>query len=52
MKSAVASGVIGTPTFFIDGVRYRGEVDMENLLAAIEEAGNRAMGDDKENVNV
>jgi protein-disulfide isomerase len=52
MKSAVASGVIRTPTFFINGVWYRGEVDLDNLLAAIEEAGNRAMGEDKENVNV
>ncbi len=52
MTSAVASGVIRTPTFFINGVRYRGEVDLGSLLAAIEEAGNRATGDGKENVNV
>ena len=39
MASGVASGVTGTPTFFINGVRYRGEVDLDSLLAAIEEAG-------------
>lgn len=47
MTSAVASGVIRTPTFFINGVRYRGEVDLDSLLAAIEEAGNLATGDDE-----
>jgi protein-disulfide isomerase len=42
-QSGVASGVIRTPAFFINGVRYRGEVDVDSLLAAIEEAGNRAI---------
>jgi protein-disulfide isomerase len=42
-KSGVASGVTRTPTFFINGVRYRGEVDVDSLLAAIEEAGNQAI---------
>jgi protein-disulfide isomerase len=42
--SGVASGVTGTPAFFINGVRYRGEVALDGLLAAIEEAGNRAVG--------
>ncbi len=42
-KSGVASGVTRTPTFFINGVRYRGEVDVDSLLAAIEEAGNHAI---------
>ena len=41
--SGVASGVTRTPTFFINGVRYRGEVDVDSLLAAIEEAGNQAI---------
>jgi protein-disulfide isomerase len=41
--SGVASGVTGTPTFFINGLRYRGEVDVDSLLAAIEEAGNQAI---------
>lgn len=43
LKSGLASGVTQTPTFFINGVRYRGEVDLDSLLAAIEEAGNRAI---------
>lgn len=29
------SGVTGTPTFFINGIRYEGEHDFESLLAAI-----------------
>jgi len=41
-ESGVASGVIRTPTFFINGVRYTGKVDVDSLLAAIEEAGNQA----------
>ena len=32
------SGVKGTPTFFINGQRYRGEVAYEPMLAAIEAA--------------
>jgi len=44
VAGGIASGVMGTPTFFINGVRYRGEVDLDSLLAAIEEAGNRAIG--------
>ena len=47
MTSGVMSGVLRTPTFFINGVQYRGEADLDGLLAAIEEAGNRAMGVDK-----
>lgn len=46
-KSGVASGVTGTPAFFINGVRYKGDPDLDSLLAAIEEAGNRALGDDQ-----
>jgi Na+:H+ antiporter, NhaA family len=30
-----ASGVKGTPTFFINGKRYRGEVNLEAMAAAI-----------------
>ena len=45
--SGVESGVTRTPTFFINGVRYRGEVDLESLLAAIEEAGNQVISGDK-----
>ncbi len=44
LTSGAGSGVTRTPTFFINGVRYRGGVDMDSLLAAIEEAGNRAIG--------
>ena len=32
------SGVKGTPTFFINGTRYRGSLDLETLLTALEEA--------------
>jgi protein-disulfide isomerase len=33
--SGVRSGVNGTPTFFINGVRYNGSYDLPSLLAAI-----------------
>jgi len=36
--SGVRSGVNGTPTFFIDGVRYDGSYEVEALLAALERA--------------
>lgn len=50
-ESGVASGVTLTPTFFVNGVRYRDEVDVDSLLAAIEEAGNQAISRrDKTNV--
>jgi protein-disulfide isomerase len=38
--SGVRSGVNGTPTFFINGVRHDGSYDLETLLAAIEDAMN------------
>lgn len=34
--SGVKSGVNGTPTFFINGIRYDGRWDLEGLLAALE----------------
>jgi hypothetical protein len=37
--SGVRSGVNGTPTFFVNGVRHDGSYDRDNLLAAIAEAG-------------
>jgi protein-disulfide isomerase len=37
-RSGVLSGVNGTPTFFINGVRYDESWDLEPLLAALEEA--------------
>jgi len=36
--SGVRSGVKGTPTFFINGVRYEGRKDVDSLTAAIEAA--------------
>ena len=38
-NSGVRSGVRGTPTLFVDGVRYRGDVTVRALLAVLEEAG-------------
>jgi protein-disulfide isomerase len=43
-ESGVASGVTRTPAFFINGVRYEGEADLDSLLAAIEEAGTSCHG--------
>jgi protein-disulfide isomerase len=37
-RSGVRSGVNGTPTFFINGVRYDGSGDEQELLAELEEA--------------
>ena len=37
-ESGLASGVPGTPTFFINGARHRGSHDLETLLAAMENA--------------
>ena len=34
----VRSGVNGTPTFFINGVRHNGLYDLDTLLSAIKEA--------------
>jgi protein-disulfide isomerase len=34
-RSGLASGVIGTPTFYIDGARYDGSVALRQMLAAI-----------------
>ncbi len=41
VESGVESGVNGTPTFFINGVRYDNELDDETLLKALEDAGER-----------
>ena len=43
-ESGVASGVSDTPAFFINGVRYEGEADLDSLLAAIESAGTSNHG--------
>jgi protein-disulfide isomerase len=37
--SGIKSGVNGTPTFYINGVRHDGDFDIATLLAAIEQAG-------------
>ena len=37
--SGVRSGVNGTPTFYIDGVRYEGSYDAQPLLDALQQAG-------------
>jgi protein-disulfide isomerase len=37
--SGVRSGVNGTPTFFINGVRHEGSWDLPSLLAALQAAG-------------
>jgi protein-disulfide isomerase len=34
-RSGARHGVNGTPSFFINGVRYDGNYDMENLIAAL-----------------
>jgi protein-disulfide isomerase len=38
LVSGIQSGVKGTPTFFINGVRHDGSFDFESLLEAIEDA--------------
>jgi protein-disulfide isomerase len=38
IRSGIRSGVNGTPTFFINGVRYDGSWEASDLLAALESA--------------
>jgi protein-disulfide isomerase len=38
LESGTQSGVRGTPTFFINGCRYKGKVDLPSMTAAIESA--------------
>ncbi len=40
VMSGVRSGVNGTPTFFINGQRYNGPFDFEDLVAAIDAASS------------
>jgi Na+/H+ antiporter NhaA len=42
VASADASGVAGTPSFFINGRRHQGAYDIETLTAAVRAARNRA----------
>jgi len=38
--SGIRSGVNGTPTFFINGLRYDGPRDFDSMMAALAEAGD------------
>jgi protein-disulfide isomerase len=40
LRSGVESGVNGTPTFFINGVRYDGLLDFDHLARSIRSAGS------------
>lgn len=40
VNSAGEAGVAGTPSFFINEVRYRGAYDLESLGAAVSQAGS------------
>jgi protein-disulfide isomerase len=42
VASADASGVAGTPTFFVNGQRHQGAYDVETLRSAVQRARNRA----------
>ena len=44
VNSAEEAGVAGTPSFFINEVRYRGAYDAETLTAALERAARAAAG--------
>lgn len=45
--AAAEDGVDETPAFFINGVRYRGDCDLDSLLDAIEDAGVTAFEQSK-----
>lgn len=45
VESADLSGVAGTPTFFINGLRHRGGNDVASLTIAVHEARERAQAD-------
>jgi protein-disulfide isomerase len=42
VASADASGVTGTPTFFINGRRYTGAYDIDTLTGVVQAARDRA----------
>jgi protein-disulfide isomerase len=42
VASADSSGVAGTPSFFINGLRHRGAYDVDTLSAAVRAARTRA----------
>ena len=43
VDSADLSGVSGTPTFFINGMRHYGAYDIDSLTAAVRTARGRAL---------
>ena len=43
LRSGVRSGVNGTPTFFISGVRHDGPWELDTLLEVLEEVGEKAV---------
>jgi predicted DsbA family dithiol-disulfide isomerase len=46
LQSGLDSGVIGTPTFYLNDVRYDGVVGVRQLLAAIRQAQPGVVGED------
>jgi len=44
VTSGARNGVNGTPTLYIDGIRYAGPRDEETLVAALELVANEAGG--------
>jgi predicted DsbA family dithiol-disulfide isomerase len=44
VASADASGVAGTPTFFVNGTRHQGAYDVATLTAAVRAAAARERG--------
>jgi Na+/H+ antiporter NhaA len=44
VDDADLSGVSGTPTFFVNGIRHQGPYDIETLTAAVRAAHRRALG--------
>jgi protein-disulfide isomerase len=44
VDDADMSGVSGTPTFFVNGIRHQGPYDIETLTAAVRAAHRRALG--------
>ena len=44
VRSADASGVSGTPTFFVNGRRHRGAYDVESLATAVRAAASGPLG--------
>ncbi|MEU1369208.1 Na+/H+ antiporter NhaA [Streptomyces sp. NPDC005803] len=45
VESADLSGVAGTPTFFVNGLRHQGAYDIDGLSAAVRAARERAVAD-------